>query len=219
MSTATLVVALASAPASIQIGGKEALEVYASTVGRDPAALLLQCTATSAAAKVLATKQIHDLAIISGDLILTEEGNTPLIYLRVFCDATPDQYLNEVVIVGRIAGEPKVTESAKSCSRSVAVNRYTGGKESTDWFKVRGFGYSKDRLEKIPTGSIVSVSGSLEQRTNRDGQPYCELKARTVKVFGRGKGTTAASDPSAGKAAGYSHESFSGADDMPFDWN
>lgn len=217
MTTATLVVALASAPAGIQIGGKEALEAYASIVGREPTALLLQCTATSAAARVLTHKQANDLCLISGDLIFSEDDQ-PLVYLRVLCDAHADQYLNEVTIVGRIAGEAKVTESAKSCSRSVAVNRFSGGKEHTDWFKVRGFGFSKDRLESIPTGSIVAVAGSLEQRTNRDGNPYCELKARTVKVFAKGKGGTA-SDPSAGRAAGYSQEDFSGANDMPFDWN
>lgn len=218
MSTATFVVALAAPPATTQLGGKEALEAFAATNSREPSNVLLQCHAGTSAAGVFATKQANDLLIVSGDLTLDGNGNTPLLYTRVICDATPNQYLNEVNLVGRIAGEPKVTGSAKSCSRSVAVNRYIGGEEQTDWFKVRGYGFAKDKLEQAPKGALVSISGILEQRTSREGQPYPEVKARVVKIHGKPKGGGSAADPSAGKAAGYSAEDFN-SPEMPWDWS
>jgi hypothetical protein len=203
-------VALAAQPTSTLANEKQVLEAFASTVNRDPVSLLLRCTAESSSAKAFADKQPGDLVIVSGDLILDSDGNTPEIYARVLCDATQDQYLN--------AGDARVTESAKSASRSVAVNRYVAGEQVTDWFKVRGYGYAKDKLETIDKGALVSVSGSLEQRTNRDGNPYCELKCRTLRVHGKPKGSSP--NPAAGtKATGYSHEDFSGANDMPFDWS
>lgn len=218
MSTATFVVALAAPPAGIQIGGKEALEAFAATNGRDPSSVLLQCHAGSSAAGVFATKNANDLLIVSGDLTLDQSGNTPLLYTRVICDATPNQYLNEVNLVGRLAGEPKVTDSGKSCSRSVAVNRYIGGEEHTDWYKVRAYGFALDKLANAPKGALVSVSGMLEQRTNREGQPYPEVKARIIKVHGRPRNSASPADPSAGKAAGYSAEDFN-SPEMPWDWS
>lgn len=218
MSTATFIVALAAPATGIQLAGKEALEAFAATSGREPSTVILQCHTGSNAAGALATKQANQLLIVSGDLTLGESGNTPLLYTRVICDAYPDQYLNEVNIVGRLAGEPRVTESAKSCSRTVAVNRYSGGEEHTDWFKVRAYGYAMDKLNQAPKGALVSVSGILEQRTNREGQPYPEIKARLIKVHGKPKGGAPQSDPSAGKAAGYSSEDFT-SPEMPWDWS
>lgn len=218
MSTATLVVALAAPPAGTQLGGKEALEAYAATNGRDPCNVLLQCHAGTSAAGVLATHAANDLLIVSGDLTLDASGNTPLLYTRVICGATPEQYLNEINLVGRIAGEAKVTDSGKSCSRSVAVNRYIGGEEQTDWYKVRAYGFALDKLAKAPKGALVSVSGMLEQRTNREGQPYPEIKARVIKVHGKPRGSSSPADPSAGRAAGYSTEDFT-SPEMPWDWS
>lgn len=218
MSTATLIVALAAPPTGIQLGDKEALEAYAATVGRDSSTVLLQCHTGSNAAGALAAKQANQLLIVSGDLTLGESGNLPLLYTRVVCDAHPDQYLNEVNIVGRLAGDAKVTESAKSCSRTVAVNRYSAGEEQTDWFKVRAYGFAMEKLNQAPKGALVSVSGVLDQRTNREGKPYPEIKARLIKVHGKPKGGGSPSDPSAGKAAGYSNEDFT-SPEMPWDWS
>lgn len=216
MSTATLVVALAAPPIGIQIGGKEALEAHAATNGREAANLLLQCLAGSSTANVFSTKQANDVIIVAGDLALDSDGN-PLLYTRVICDASRDQYLNEITIVGRVAGEARVSDTGKSCSRSLAVNRYSSGEEHTDWFKIRAYGFAKDKLEACPKGALVSVSGTLEQRLNRDGKPYPEIKARLVKVHGKPKGTAKA-DASEGKATGYSNEDFS-SPDMPWDWS
>jgi single-stranded DNA-binding protein len=218
VSTATLIVALAAHPTGTQAGGKEVLEAFASTVNPDPLSVLLRCPAGSNAAKAFAAKAPGDRLIASGDLILDEAGNLPILYPRVLCDASAEQYLNEVTLVGRIAGEARTTESAKSCSRSLAVNRYVASEELTDWYKVRGFGYAKDKLEAAPKGALVAISGALEQRTNRDGQPYCEIKCRSLRIHGRPKGAT--HNPAAGTSAtGYSHEDFSGPDEMPFNWS
>lgn len=218
MSTATLIVALAAAPVVQTIDNREYLEVYAQTTERDPLTLMVRTAATSNPAKGLIDKQAGDRLIVSGDLNLSADGNTPELYARVICNASSDQYLNEVTIVGRLATEAKVTSSAKSCSRSVAVNRFTRDQEVTDWFPVRGYGHAMERLSHAPKGSLVSISGCLEQRTNRDGKPYCELKVRSLRVHNRSKGQT---NPAAGTSAqGYAHEDFTGdLDAMPTDWN
>lgn len=211
--------ALAAQPVSTDIEGRDTIEAFANTIGGDPANVLLRAVSTTTAAKLLAAKQAGDILIVCGDLSLTDEGNTPTLKVRVVCDATKDQYLNEVTIVGRLAGDARAAESAKSASRSLAVNRFTNGKEATDWFTVRGFGFAKDKLEKTVKGTLVSVTGALEQRTNRNGQPYCEIKARTIRLHGKPK-STSQHDLSGGKAAGYSHEDFLDTDnDMPSNWN
>lgn len=219
MSTATFIVALAAPPVSATSDGKEYLEAFAATSTKDPLQLLLRTTATSNAAKGLIGKQSGDLLIVSGDLSLSTDGNTPELFARVICNAKPDQYLNEVVIVGRLATEAKVTSTSKSCSRRVAVNRYSQQQEHTDWFTIRGYGYAMERISSCPKGALVSVSGCLEQRTNRDGQPYCELKVRAFQVHNRAKGP--GGNPAAGTSAqGYAHEDFTGPlEVMPTNWS
>lgn len=217
MSTAFLIVTLASQPTTAEINGKESLEAYAATCGREPTQLLLQCYASTTLGGLFATKNADDLIIVSGDLLLDADGNTPRVIMRAMCNGHPDQYLNEVNVVGRLTGDVRLAESNKSCSRSLAVNRYTNNEEHTDWFQVRGFGYAKDRLEGAPKGALVSVSGILDQRTNREGKTYPEIKARTVKIHGKPRDTSA-TDPSGGKAAGYSQADFDGKD-CPIDWS
>lgn len=220
VSSASLIVSLAAQPVSTNIDGRETIEAFASTVGGDPANVLLRAVATTSTAKLFAGKQAGDIVIIAGDLTLIDEGNTPTVKVRVLCDATKDQYLNEVTIVGRLAGDARAAESAKSASRSLAVNRFNNGKEITDWYTVRGFGFSKEKLEKAVKGTLVSVTGALEQRTNRNGQTYCEIKARTIRLHGKPKSSAGQHDLSGGKAAGYSHEDFLDSDnDMPSNWN
>jgi single-stranded DNA-binding protein len=220
VSYATLVVSLADAPKAVLVNGKEMLEAAATTANADPANLTIRVIAGSTVASAFSTKQQNQRLIASGDLIL-DENLGPIVYARVICDGHEDQFLNEVTIVGRVAGEARVAESGKSCSRSLAVNRFEAGKEVTDWFKVRGFGHWKDRLESVPKGALVSVAGFLDQRTNRDGGTYCELKARSLRVHARSKG--AGTNPAQGTtAAGYSAEDFSGeneAENMPFNWS
>lgn len=224
MSTATLVVALAAAPVGAQVDGREALEAFAATVGRDPVNVLLRCTANSAVAKAFAVKQPGDVLLASGSLTLDDDNNVPQLAAFVLCDATRDQYVNEVTLVGRLTNEPKVSESGKSATRTLAVNRFVADKEHTDWFKLRGYGAAKDRLEKAGKGALVSINGTLEQRTNREGNPYCEIKVRVLRLHSNSKSGGASSGPAAGSTAvGYAHEDFTEPDglscpDMPAIW-
>lgn len=220
MSYCTIVVALAAAPVQTVADGKEVLEAYATTTTGEPVSILLRVRTTASTAKAFATKTQGDRLLASGDLILSENGNEAVLYGRVLCDATEDQYLNEILVVGRLSSAAKVTESAKSCSRSLAVNRYSAGSEHTDWYRLRGYGYTMEKLKDTPKGALVSVAGILEQRTNRQGDPYLEVKCRTLLVHSKSKVGTGSSDLAAGtKASGYSHADFTGESDMPHDWN
>ncbi len=219
MSTATLVVALAAQPVDTTSADKQVLEVFAQTNGKDQVSVLLRCGSTSSAADGLKNKQPGNHLIVSGDLTL--EDNQPVIFLRSFCEVPADVYINEVTVVGRLAGEAKVTDSNKSARRSIAVNRWNNREETTDWFTVRGYGYQMDKLLSSPKGSLVAITGSIEQRTNRDGEPYAELKGRNIRVYERGKGDSGVPNMAAGtKAVGYEHKDFENSlDSMPGSWN
>jgi hypothetical protein len=217
VSYCTIVVALAAPPVQAVADGKEVLEAYATTTSSEPVSLLVRVRVGSNPAKVFATKTKGDRLIVTGDLVLSDDGNEAILYARVTCNATEEQFLNEVLVVGRLSSTAKVTESAKSCSRSVAVNRRVNGNDLTDWYRVRGYGYSMEKLKEMPKGALVSVSGTLEQRTNRQGDPYLEIKARNLRVHSKPK---SGPDLAAGTTAtGYSHADFTGESDMPHDWN
>ena len=218
MSTATLVVALAAQPADTVAHGKQVLEVFASTNGKDQVPVLLRCVAGSKTAEAMKTKSAGGTLIVAGDLLL--ENSQPVLFVRTLCDVPADAYVNEVTITGRLAKEARVAESNKSASRSVAVNRWSHGEEVTDWFNVRGYGYTMERLTALPVGSLVAIEGSLDLRTNREGQPYAEVKSRSIRTFERGKGGKGPTNLAAGtKGIGYDHADFEGtADSMPLDW-
>lgn len=220
VSTATLVVALAAQPVIAPMDGHDVLEALAQTTGSEPIQVILRSKNNGPIAEAFAAKSPGSVLIVTGDLSLDDQGNTAVVFLRSHCDAAADQYLNEVTIVGRLSGECKTAESGKSVARSCAVSRWNGERERTDWFKLRGFGYAKDKLEGAPKGGLVCATGALEQRTNREGQPYTEVKVRALRVHGRG-GSGNTRNPAAGtKASGYTHEDFAGgADDMPFHWS
>jgi single-stranded DNA-binding protein len=212
-------VALAAQPVDTTAADKQVLEVFAQTNGKDQVSVLLRCGATSSAADGLKAKQPGNYLIISGDLTL--ENNQPVVFLRSFCEVPADVYINEVTVVGRLVGEAKVADSNKSARRSIAVSRWSNGEETTDWFTVRGYGYQMDKLLSAPKGSLVAITGSIEQRTNRDGQPYAELKGRNIRVYERGRGDATAPNMAAGtKAYGYEHKDFdSPLESMPGDWS
>jgi len=218
VSNCTIVVALAASPVPLLADGKEVLEAYAATTTRDPVNLLLRIRTGTSPAQRFAAKSKGDLLIISGDLILSGDSNDAIVYCRALCDAHPDQFINEALIVGRLTGEARSSESSKSCSRTVAVNRYVNNEELTDWFRVRGYGYSRDKLIEAPKGSLVSVAGSLEQRHNKDGQPYVELKCRQLKVHNRSRSGGGGDIAVGTSAAGYSHADFTNDPDMPHNW-
>jgi single-stranded DNA-binding protein len=143
----------------------------------------------------------------------------------VICDAHSDQYLNEVVVVGRIGGDVRLAESGKSACRSIAVNRYRKDPDSaepieeTDWYPIRGFGLNKDKLERCSKGALVQVAGVFSQMTSAKDEAYCEIRARSIRVHRAGSG----GNPAAGTTAvGYDQESFMGSTDPVGtlnDWN
>lgn len=136
----------------------------------------------------------------------------PVVRVLVASPAAEGQFLNEVSLVGRTGGEAKEAGSGKSSRVGVAVNRYRQVKgknepeELTDWYGCRGFGYTKEKLEKLKSGSLVEVQGCLSQLHNRDGQPYFELTLRSIRSHGKGsgKGAGAGSAPKeSADTAGY----------------
>lgn len=221
MGYAALVAGLSSPPVATTANGKEFLTAPALIAGPREIGITIRCFATGSAAKALQEKKAGDRIIASGEIQLDPEGSHPIIDATVLGPAHDDQYLNEVVIVGRIGGDARSTE--KSAKRSIAVNRYRRDPdtnevvEETDWYGVRGFGNLKTKLEGLGNGALVEVSGVFEQLENKDGQAYCEIKARAVKVHRNRKG---GSSPAAGKATGYDADDFQGtAEDIATDWN
>ena len=217
MAYSTIAVALGTTPGPSVANGKEVLECYANTTGTEPVTLLLRVRNGSAAAAAFATKASGSQLIVSGELTLNDATGASVLFVSMFCDAFEKQFINETVVVGRLSGEAKSSPTQKSVSRSLAVNRFQNNEEITDWFRLRGFGFVMEKLTKAPKGALVSVHGCLEQRTNKEGHPYLELKCRSLRVHNKPKGQA---DPAAGtSASGYDSESFNGSSAMFTDWS
>jgi single-stranded DNA-binding protein len=217
MSYASLIVAMTDQPTQQSFDGKELICAHATVQGSQPIHIAVQAIPGTAPGDALLAKKQDDLLIVSGAVSLIDDGNTPLVTASVICDAHPDQYLNEVVIVGRLSGETRLAGSGKSACRSIAVNRYRKKSddaepvEETDWYPIRGFGHNRDKLERVAKGSLVQVAGIFNQMTNAKDEPYCEIRARNIRVHRSGG---SGGNPAAGtKAAGYDHESFMGSAD------
>ena len=209
---------MAAAPAQTVAFGKEVWECFAETISPEPAQLVLRMATGTKKGTAFSAKQSGNRLIVSGDLILNDPSNTTVLWAQSFCDAHDDQFINEVIVVGRLSTEAKVSDSNKSAARSLAVNRYNGKEEITDWFRLRGYGFSMEKLVSAPKGSLVSAHGCLEQKSNKAGDPYMEIKCRTVKVHSKGKGS--APNPAQGtSASGYDQEDFESSNEMPFDWS
>jgi single-stranded DNA-binding protein len=219
MSTALVACALGGPPSTRVIHDKETVCATASTAGAEPLTLTLHAYPGGRVAEALAQKQQGDLLLLSGDLVLDEDGNLPVLWARTLSPSSPEIFVNEAVIVGRLAGEAKPSPSGKSAARSLAVNRYAAGQEVTDWFKVRGFGSCMERLLEAPKGALVQITGVLEQRLNKEGSPYMEVKARTVRIHSKGGGSRG--NHAAGtEAAGYDQADFQGGQQpLPTDWS
>ena len=226
MSYASSIITLSADPAPATTDGRDYFQALAVIRGQEPVNVLLRTHANRVAAKALAGKQHGDHLVVSGELALEQPDNDlPIITAAVVCNATDDQYLNEVVIVGRVGSDPKEAESGKSTRRSVAINRYVRSEdpdatepvEITDWYQIRAYGFVKDRLEAADKGALIEINGCFVQMSSAKGDAYCEVKARMVRVH---RGSKGAGNPAAGtSAAGYDHDSFQGEpDDMPANW-
>lgn len=226
LSTAILVATLGSDPTQTVINGQEYLECFASvsTGDSDLPIILRSFTKKTGCTSVLRTKKKDDLVMISGELSLVSDKDSPndglpVVGLNSICSATKDQYFNEAILVGRFSGQAKDTDSQKSASRTLAVNRYPGGNQVTDWFRVRGYDKLRTKLMDSPKGTVCEVSGMLTPQKGADGKVFLEVKCRYCRVHQKGSGGKNTIDPAKGtSAAGYDHESFTGndeAEEMP----
>jgi single-stranded DNA-binding protein len=225
MSYATATVVLTGALTPGVDNGKESFSAAAEIPGDPAVRVQLWTPANASALKPLQEARLGDRLIVSGPLSLAEDGNLPRVTALVVCPSTDDQYLSEAVVIGRIGGDSKAAESGKSAKRSVAVNRYRRDPqteetiEETDWYTVRAFGFTMQKLERLSKGALVQVAGTLSQMTSAKGEAYPELKARSITVHKNRKGGQG--DPSKGtKATGYDSDAFMGnADDISIDWD
>lgn len=217
-STATLTVALAAQPVGTTIGEKEVVEVFASIRHHEQLPLLLRTYANREQATALLSKTNGDLLLVTGELSLDENGDTPVLHAWSLCAAYDNQYFNEVTVIGRATGTVRTSASNLSSSRTLGVNRFFNREPVTDWFKVRGFGHSKEKLEQLDKGTLATVNGMLSSCTNAQGKTYCEIKARKVTPIAKSgsSGHSSGANPAAGtSAAGYSHDEFTNLDSPP----
>lgn len=201
--------------------GTEILEAAAQTTSPDGASVLLRARSGTGVSKSLAEQQAEQLVIAHGELSLDPESGAAVLMIRELCKAYADQYLNNVVLVGRLSGNCKVAQ--KSVSTSLASDRYVNHEGVTDWFRVRFFGGNADRIQNAAKGSLVTCSGCLESRTNKDGLPYPEIKGRSFRVIQKGGSgsSSSAPNPAAGTtAAGYEQSDFEEVDEgsFPLEW-
>tara|TARA_B100001094_G_scaffold141167_1_gene136788 strand:+ start:1147 stop:1914 length:768 start_codon:yes stop_codon:yes gene_type:complete len=230
VSNAILVASLESQPSQIVIDSREYLVVTANTVGNDGFEVVLRAPATQEGpANHLRNKKANDLILICGELSLFSKGDSgwkenheldgkPIIRVSACCDATEQQFFNEVTLVGRFVGETK--EAEKSCSRSVVVNRYKQKEQISDFFRIRGYKSSTpgrsswgERIAKAPKGTLVEVNGMMTTEKSKDGSTYPVIKVRRMRVHKTGSGGSKA-DPAKEKAAsGYEHSQFVADDD------
>ena len=230
MSNAILVAALSTDPFQSVVDGVEFLEVRGQTPGQDGFEVILRTKATKdGPSDLLRNQKEEDNLIIAGELALVgkkgdpDEGK-PIIFVSSVCVATDDQYFNEATLVGRFAKESKQAE--KSSSRTVIVNRYRKKPDNSfeqipDYFRIRGFGTHKDKIDSSSKGALVEATGVLTSQTNKEGKTYTELKVRRIRSHEKGSGGYKKSDPSEGKAAsGYDHKHFMGSDEdsIPTNW-
>lgn len=223
VATAALIVSLESAFAPAVRDGKEVLLADSVIPGEQPVKVRVLAPSGASAAKLLQEKAPGDRVIISGPLRLEEDGALPAVTALVACPATEEQFLNEVLFVGRVGGEPRDAESGKSTKRSIAVNRYRRKPDSdeteelTDWIGTRAFGYTKTKLAGLKVGSLVEVNGILVQLTNAKNEPFCEVKARSIAVHKSKRGNSNAARGT--MAVGYTDTEFEGSpEDINSDW-
>jgi hypothetical protein len=177
--------------------------------------VVLQCRTDSGCAANCKELTVDALVIACGDPTLDDEGNALILSLRSLCKGYDDQFLNEVSITGRLSGTCKPAE--KSASTGLAVNRFSGEDEVTDWFRIRCFGLNRDKLLEAPKGALVTASGVFEGKISAEKKPYVEVKTRTLRMHARAGNYNAAEGK---QAAGYAASDFDGSDGppMPSDW-
>ena len=229
-----LVVSLGTDPYQIVVDGREFLEARSTTQGIDDGyEIILRAPATQEGpANFLKNKKANQNILVSGELSLYGKGDDgwkekhdddgrPVIRVSACCDATDQQFFNEITIVGRYTGEPK--EAEKSCSRSIAVNRFSKKmeKEVGDFFRVRGFKSTKpgksswgERILNATKGTLVEINGMLTAEKSKDGGMYPVVKVRRIRTHKTGSGGSQANPAKEKAASGYEHSQFTETDDQ-----
>jgi single-stranded DNA-binding protein len=230
MAYATAVITLATtSSAPISTDGQPEMHIYKALIpsGGTPVEAELHAKPGSKIQEAMAQQPLDARLLVAGFLsaidLPDDGGSLPIVTLTMLCPATPEQFLNEVTIVGRVGG--KARESEKSSRVPVAVNRYLkppAGEEKpievTDWFPVRGFGFSKAKIEALEKGTLIEVSGSLSQMQSSKGSGFFEIRARQIRSHGKSKGRGGAVAPAASSAVGYTAEEFEGGAGQEDDW-
>lgn len=219
VSFATLVVVLDSPPSPIGTGGD--LQASARIPGDDPVNVNVRAAAGRPTHERLAAATPGTRLLVSGELGLAPDGNTPIVWAHVLCDATEAQYVNETMLIGRLTGAIRDSGTGKSASRTLVSNSFqvTGpngeGNEISTYYQIRGFGRRRERLLQAPKGAAICVLGSLSALTNKAGERYCEVRVRVMRILSR---TSKPSSPEpASTSVGYDTEAFT-ADAMPAYW-
>lgn len=219
MSFATLVVVLDGSPQSIGSAGD--LQAQAHVPGDDPITIQLRASAQRPTHQRLSELHSGHRLLVSGELGLASDGNTPILWAHVLCDATTEQYINEVMLIGRLTGNIRDSGSGKSVCRTLVSNSFQvkgpdgEGEEISTYYQIRGFGRRRERLLQAPKGAALCVLGSLNALTNKTGERYCEVRVRIMRILSR---TTKATSPSeATSAVGYDTAAYTD-DPMPAYW-
>ena len=223
-----MVCTVGAAPTTINADGVETLELLAQIPDpNDPVTLKVRAKPGSKQAELLKTKNSNDRLLLYGSVHLEE--SLPVITPQVISNATNEQFINEVTLVGNLSKPGRETDKTvvRSVAHSRPIRKGNDWEERTDWFLVRGYENSnggnslKDRLIAAPKGSLVEVSGTISQRTSKTKEIYVELKARKLRVHKRGGGGNGgAPNPAEGlPVVGYEPEAFTQDDEpMPSGW-
>lgn len=97
--------------------------------------------------------------------------------------------MNKAIIIGNLTANPQARvvntqAGAKSvCEFTVATNRYQGGQQMVEYFRVSLWERAADNAMKyLAKGSKVAVSGPVTGRAyiGNDGKPRCSLEITHV---------------------------------------
>jgi hypothetical protein len=224
LSTAAITLVLKSPPSQGAFDNVEVLNAFAQTPSEDPIDIQLRVRTNSPTADPFSKCKAGDRLLITGEMILEEKTNLPIIFAKTLCPASQDQYINDVVIVGNLGKEGKVSGKGTSIRRALVVDRYvkpspnTEVKQIADWYQLRGFQpWMMPKLEKIPKGSLCEITGMLWPMKTSEGLPYVEVRCRTIRVHKR---SGSRQDPAKQtSASGYSTEDFSQPPDASADFD
>ena len=110
--------------------------------------------------------------------------------------------LNNVILIGRLAGDPKELRTANNnnfCVFTLAVSRYSN--KSADFIPCYAWEQvAENVLKYVQKGSLVAVNGDLRSKKNENGYSSLFVNARSVQFLEPKKTTRYVDD--------YSNEEF-----------